>query len=110
MPVERRSLSSRSAFEAARDPEIGDEPTNSTKCSEATDNVARQSEGIASFPLLFAVRQDLPQRRALDGLAALPGQWWGSGCRWANLCGHREVRRGEVAGRTDGGISKEEVT
>jgi len=32
-------------------PRIGDEPNNSTKCSEVADGVARQSEGIAQLSL-----------------------------------------------------------
>jgi hypothetical protein len=35
---------------------IGDEPNNSTKCSEVADGVARQSEGIAQVSLLSPVR------------------------------------------------------
>ena len=49
MPVEGRGLSSRSTQEATKDRGIGDEPNNSTKCSEVADGVARQSEGIANF-------------------------------------------------------------
>jgi hypothetical protein len=35
--------------------EIGDEPNNSSKCSEVADSVARESEGVAWFSFLCPV-------------------------------------------------------
>ena len=90
--------------------EIGDEPDTSTEGSEATGGVACQSEGIARLSLLSAVRQGVSSRRAGIRLPMLLGQRRGGGGGRPDVRGHREVRGGTVAGRTDGGTQEEDVS
>src|SRR5205807_3182523 len=93
---------------AGRDeePEIGDEPNTSTKCSEVAGGAACQSEGIARLPFLRPIRQGVPQRRSDVRLRLLPCQQ-GSGRRGrADVRGHRSIRVGSVAGRTDAGTEE----
>src|SRR5512140_1131625 len=109
MPGEQRGLSSRTTREAVRDREIGDEPTNSRNGSEAAAGVACQSEGRTQVPLLHALRQGVPEGRALDGLATLPDQRRRGGHRRRDVRGHRSLRRDEVAGGTGGRTQNEDV-
>src|SRR3954468_4505649 len=51
------------------------------KGSRASGGVACESEGIARLSFLHAVRQDLPEGRALASVLALPCQRWCRGRR-----------------------------
>src|SRR6478752_3241490 len=55
-PVEGRGLSSRPAYQGAREPGDWREPHTSTEGSETPDDAACQSEGIAGVSVLPAVR------------------------------------------------------
>ena len=67
--------------EHRRDREIGMSLPHSAKGREATEGVARESEGIAQPPFLCTVRQGVSPRRAVGRLPTLPdqrrrtGQW-----------------------------------
>jgi hypothetical protein len=90
--------------------EIGDEPDTSTGGSEATGGVARPSEGIARLSVLHAVRQGVSSRRTGIRLPMLFGQRRSSRSGRPDVRGHREVRRGALARRTDGGTQEEDVS
>src|ERR1700674_3270338 len=104
--MEGRGLSWKETQEATKDRGIGDEPNNSTKCSEVADGVARQSEGIAQLSLLCPVRQGVPRRRDGFRLRMLQSEPRSSRSRRPNVCGHRRVRSEEVVGRTDARAEK----
>src|SRR6266496_2422458 len=80
----------------SEDVEIG-QPSNSGKCSEAADGVARESEGSAGLPLLRAVRQDQPRRYSDARLCSVPLEQGRAGCGRSGFCGYRGVWRGAVA-------------
>src|SRR3989454_8923378 len=80
----------------SEDVEMG-QPSNSGKCSEAADGVARESEGRAGPPLLRAVRQDQPRRYSDARLRSVPLEQGRAGCRRSGLCGHRSVWGAAVA-------------
>src|SRR3954454_11522846 len=73
-PVEGRGLSSRPAYQGAREPGDWREPPTSTEGSETPDDAACQSEGSAWLPILSAVRQGVPTRHPGVCLPAVPVQ------------------------------------
>src|SRR3954468_5077929 len=71
-PVEGRGLSSRSAYQGAREPGDWREPHTSTEGSETPDDAACQSEGIAGVSVLPALRQGVSTGHPGVRLLAVP--------------------------------------
>ena len=90
--------------------EIGDEPTTSTDGWETSGDAACQSERGADVSLLRPVRQTVPPGRSASRLRALPRQWRGGGSGWADVHGHRGVRRGRMVGGTGTRTEREDVS
>ena len=101
MPAEGRGLSSRPAYQGAREPVDWREPRNSTEGSETPDDAACQSEGIAGVSVLRPLRQGVPEGHPGVRLPALPLQRRRPGGGRPDLRGHRGVRARPVARRTD---------
>src|SRR5262250_480240 len=109
-PVEERDLSERRTQEATKDRGIGDEPNNSTECSEVADGVARKSEGIAQISFLCGVRQGVSEGCFGIRLRTLRSQRRSSGSRQPDFRGHRAVWHGAMVGRTDARAEKSNLS
>jgi len=77
---------------------IGDEPGNTNKDPDASEEAVPKGEGRAALPFLLALRQDVPRGYSGPCLCTGEVQSGRAGCGWADLLGHRNVGVGGMAG------------
>src|ERR1700680_1006234 len=89
---------------------IGDEPGNTNKNPDASEEAVPEGEGGAELPFLSALRQDVPGRHSGPCLRTGEVQSGRAGSRWAELLGNRDAGAGEMAERHQGRASREDVS
>src|SRR6266446_2024085 len=102
MPVESRALTSDRLTKEAKVEVIDDESNNAEQYPGASKEAIYQGEAGAEFPLLCALRQNLPGRHPGPCLRVGESQSGGSGSRSTKLRGDRVGRAAEVASRPAG--------
>src|SRR5450631_152161 len=89
---------------------IGDEPGNTNKDPDASEEAVPKGEGRAQLPFLLALRQDVP--RGHPGPCVCTGEVQSGRARrgWADLLGNRDVGVGGMAERHQDGPSRQDVS
>src|ERR1700730_8824762 len=89
---------------------IGDEPGNTDKDPDASEEAVPKGEGRAELPFLFALRQDVPGRRAGPCLRTGEVQSGCTGRGWTELLGNRIERLRGMAERHQRRPSRQDVS
>src|SRR5450631_2138965 len=97
-------------FGRGRGEVIGDEPGNTDKDPDASEEAVPESEERAELPFLLALRQDVP--RGHPGPCICTGEVQSGRARrgWADLLGNRDVGVRGMAERPQDGPSREDVS
>src|ERR1700730_694556 len=104
MPAEPRALTSDRLTEEAKVEVIDDESNNAEQYPGASKEAIHQGEAGTEFPLLRALRQNLPGRHPGTCLRVGEGQSGGCRGRSTNLRGDRIGRAAEAVSPSAGGV------
>src|SRR5712692_8437321 len=89
---------------------IGDEPGNTNEDPDTSEEAVPKGEGRAELPFLFALRQDVPGRRAGPCVRIGEVQSGRAGRGWTELPGNRIAGFGGMAERHQRRPSRQDVS
>src|SRR4030042_1164672 len=108
-PAEGRTLGS-GGFGRSRGSVIGEEPANTGKDPDASEEALSEGEERAGIPLLPALRQDLSRGHSCSRLRTGEGQQGRAGSGWAECRDDRVTGFGGVADRHQEQSSQQDVS